>query len=312
MNKTEIMSKATRAMHKVGFELKKHSPEILVVGGVVSMVAGGVMACKATLKVNEVLDETKENIERIHEATERGYTDAGEDYTAEDSKKDLAITYVQTCVKFLKLYGPALAFTGLGVASILKSHNILNTRNAALAAAYTAVDNGFKKYRSNVIDRFGKDLDNELRYGLKEKEIEEVTKKEDGTEEVSKKIVTVGNPREMSEFAVCFDETCMGWSKDAEYNKRFLLDVQKFANQRLKEKGYLYLNELYEMIGVPATKAGQVVGWIYERDDDKGDGYVDLNIFDIDDERKRAFVNGYERSIWIDPNVDGNIWTLMK
>ena len=312
MNKTEIMNKATRAMHKVGFKLKKHSPEILVVGGVVSMVAGGVFACKATLKVNEVIDETKENIEKIHVATERGYTDAGEDYTLDDSKKDLTLTYVQTGVKLVKLYAPAIAFTGLGIAGILKGHNILNTRNAALAAAYTAVDNSFKKYRKNVVDRFGTELDKELRYNLKQKEVEEVVTTEDGTEEVVKKTVTVGNPKEMSEFAVCFDETCLGWCRDAEYNKKFLLDVQRFANQKLAEDGFLYLNDVYEMIGAQKTKAGQIVGWIYDKDKGGVDGFVDFGIFDLYDEQKRAFANGLEKSVWIDPNVDGNIWELMK
>ena len=311
MNKTEIMNKATRAMYKVGFKLKKHSPEILVVGGVVSMVAGGVFACKATLKVNEVIDETKENIEKIHVATERGYTDAGEDYTLDDSKKDLTITYVQTGVKLIKIYAPAIAFTGLGIAGILKGHNILNTRNAALAAAYTAVDNSFKKYRKNVVDRFGKELDNELRYNLKQKEVEEVVVKEDGTEEVVKKTVTVGNPKDMSEFAFCFDETCLGWCRDAEYNKKFLLDVQRFANQKLAEEGHLFLNDVLDMLGAQKTKAGQIVGWMYDKDRG-GDGFIDFGIFDLYDEQKRAFVNGYEKSIWIDPNVDGNIWELMK
>jgi hypothetical protein len=155
MNKTDIMNQVTRTFSKVGFELKKHSPEILVVAGVVGTVASTVMACKATLKVNEVLDEPKETIEKIHTAVETGETEAGLPYNVEDSKKDLAIVYVQTGVKLAKLYAPAIGIGVLSIACILKSNNILQKRNVALAAAYTAVDKSFKEYRNRVVERFG-------------------------------------------------------------------------------------------------------------------------------------------------------------
>ena len=70
MKKLQLPSNVTRAFHKVGFQLKKHSPEILVVSGIVGMVGAGALACKATLKVNEIVDEQKETNDEIHEATE--------------------------------------------------------------------------------------------------------------------------------------------------------------------------------------------------------------------------------------------------
>lgn len=312
MNKTKIMNKLTGAVSRAGLKIKKHSPEILIVTGVVSGVATVVLACKATLKVNNVVDEAKENIDKIHEATERGYTDAGEDYTAEDSKKDLAIVYLQTGIKFAKLYGPALATGVLSIASVCKSHNILSNRNAALAAAYTAVDTGFKEYRSRVVDRFGKDLDRELKYNIKAKEVEETMVKEDGSTETVTKTIDVVDPSDVSEFARFFDDGCLGWDKDAEYNLCTLRTVQAYANDKLKTQRHLFLNEVYEMLGIPKTRAGNEVGWIYDEKHPNGDNYVDFGIYNTHRQANRDFVNGYERTILLDFNVDGYILDLIK
>jgi hypothetical protein len=312
MNKTELMNKVTRAVNKTGLKLKKHSPEILIAAGVVSGIATVVLACKATLKVNNVVDEAKDNIEKIHEAVERGYTDAGEDYTPDDSKKDLAIVYAQTGVKFAKLYGPAFAMGVLSIASVCKSHNILSTRNAALAAAYTAVDTGFKEYRGRLVERFGKDLDRELKYNIKAKEVEEVVVKEDGTQETVTKTIDVTDPNTISEFARFFDDGCLGWDKDAEYNLTTLLQVQRFANDKLKQQGFLFLNEVYEMLGIPKTRAGNEVGWVYDEKNPQGDNWVDFGIHDSHRPQNRDFVNGYERVILLDFNIDGYILDLIK
>jgi hypothetical protein len=311
MNKTEIMNQVSRTFNKVGFQLKQHSPEILVVAGVVGTVASAVMACKATLKVNDVLEEPKQTIEKIHIAVENGETEAGLPYNVEDSKKDLAIVYVQTGVKLAKLYAPAIAVGALSIAGILKSNNILKKRNVALAAAYTAVDKSFKEYRSRVVERFGEELDKELKYNIKAKEVEEIVVDEYGNEKVEKTTVMVANPGK-SEFAVCFDETCEGWTRDAEANKRFLIAQQNYLNQKLQTRGYVLLNEVYEALGFQKTKAGHVVGWVYDEEHPNGDNFIDFFMFDLYDENKRAFANGYEKSIWLDFNVDGNVYDLIR
>ena len=307
MNKTEIMGSLTRTFHKTGLTLKKHSPEILLVTGVVGVVASTVMACKATLKVDEIVDETKETIDRIHEAKEAGVTQAGEEYIEEDSTKDLAITYIQTGVKFAKLYGPSVVLGVASIGCILGSHNIIRKRNIALAAAYTAVDTSFKEYRGRVIDRFGKDLDRELKYGIKAEEVEETVVDENGKEKTVKKTIQVADEPKPSEYAKFFDEYCKGWQKDPDYNLMYLRNMQSFANDKLRCQGFLFLNDVYEMLGIPKTKAGQIVGWIYDKEHPIGDNYVDFGIYDLDSESKRLFVNGHERSILLDFNVDGPI-----
>lgn len=311
MNKKDIINGMSRTFHKVGFTLKKHSPEILVAVGVVGTVASAVLACKSTLKVNEIVSESKDSIDKIHVATEKGVTEAGATYSAEDSKKDLAIVYAQTGLKFVKLYAPAALLGAASIGCILTSHNIVRKRNVALAAAYTAVDTSFKEYRGRVVERFGKDLDKELRYNIKAKEVEEVVVNENGEEKTVKKTIEVGHPSEYSDYARCFDETCAGWERNAEHNLFYLRQQQNWANERLKTEGYLFLNDVYKMLGIPVTQAGQAVGWIYDKECPNGDNYVDFGIYDLYDEQKRNFVNGYEKSIWLDFNVDGPIWHLL-
>lgn len=109
----------------------------------------------------------------------------------------------------------------------------------------------------------------------------------------------------ISPYARHFDETCMAWTKDPESNKFYLLRQQEYANEKLRQRGYLFLNEVYDILGIPRTKAGQCVGWMYDTENPIGDNYVDFGIFD--QVHNRSFVNGYENSVLLNFNVDGNI-----
>lgn len=307
MKNTEFLNKISRTAHKVGFQIKKHSPEILVVAGVVGTVASGVMACKATLKVHEIVDKTKNDIDDIHEAIETGKTTAGEEYTIEDSKKDLAIVYAQTGVQFVKLYGPSVVLGVLSITAILTSNNILRKRNVALAAAYTAIDKSFKEYRGRVVERFGENMDRELRYNIKAKEVDEVVENEDGTETIVTKTVESADLSMHSDYAKFFDAISPNWTKDAELNLSFLKGQERYANQKLKTQKYLFLNEVYESLGLPKTRAGQTVGWVYDEENPVGDNHVDFGIYQTHRVANRRFVNGLEPVILLDFNVDGDI-----
>ncbi|RHU19929.1 hypothetical protein DXD92_00175 [Blautia sp. TM10-2] len=312
MKKAEIMNTLTRKFYRVGFKFKKHSPEILVGAGVVGVVASAVMACKATTKLDDVLAETKDTVDKIHDVTEHPEKiPEGKEYTVEDSKKDLTIVYTQAGVKLVKLYGPAVVLGTVSIAAIIGGHHILRKRNIALAAAYTAVDKGFKEYRGRVLERFGEEVDRELRYNIKAKEIEKTVTDANGKETVVKETVDVADPNLTSDYARFFDDGCTGWTKDPEFNLMFLKDQQRYANDLFKSKGHLFLNEVYDMLGIPRTQAGQVVGWIYDEKNPIGDNFIDFGIYDIADERKRSFVNGYERTILLDFNVDGNILEMI-
>lgn len=309
MSKAEIMNKISRNLHKFGFKFKKHSPEILAVAGVVGIVASGVMACKASTKLSSVIEETKEQLDQVHDYVEKnGFSDK---YTEEDSKKDTAIIYTQTAMKLVKLYGPAVILGTLSITAMLTSNKILRKRNIALAAAYTTVDKAFKDYRGRVIERFGEELDRELKYNLKSKEIEEVVTDENGEETSVNKTVKAMNPNDISEYARFFDESCSSWNKSQFHNQMFLKQQQNYANDLLKAQGYLFLNDVYKMLGMDVAPYGQVVGWIYDEKNPVGDNFVDFGLYDLNDEAKRLFINGRERTILLDFNVDGNILDLI-
>lgn len=296
-----------KTLMKTSLKLKKHSPEILIVAGVIGTVASTVMACKATTKLGEIMDNAKDDIEAVHEAVEHP-EDLPQKYTAEDGKKDLTIVYTQTALRVAKLYLPAVALGALSLTAIIKSHDILKKRNVALAAAYTAADKGFKEYRNRVVERFGNDVDKELRYNVKAKEFERKVVNDDGTEETVVETVNVASVDEVSDFARYFNKDCAGWSDNAEKNLFFLKRQQDFANELLEAKGYLFLNDVYSMLGIPQSKAGQVVGWAYDKD---VVAKIDFGIYTINREENQQFVNGLEKNVLLDFNVDGDILDLL-
>ena len=303
-NKTEIMKSVNGVASKAVMKLKKHSPEILVVAGIAGTVVSAVLACKATTKVAEILDETKGTLDTIHEGMETGAIN-GQEYTTEDGKKDTVVVYAQTGVKLAKLYGPAIILGTLSITSILASNNILRKRNVALGAAYAAIDKSFKEYRGRVIERFGEQVDTELKYGIKAKKFEEIeVDPETGKEKKIKKTVMVADPNFQSDYAVYFDSKSRNYETNPDYNRMFLKAQQAFANDKLQTRGHLFLNEVLDDLDLPRTPAGQIVGWTK----DGPDGYVNFRIVEVERETEDG---RHEPALLLDFNVEGNIWEKM-
>lgn len=303
-NKTEIMKSVNGVASKAVMKLKKHSPEILVVAGIAGTVVSAVLACKATTKVAEILDETKGTLDTIHEGMETGAIN-GQEYTTEDGKKDTVVVYAQTGVKLAKLYGPAIILGTLSITSILASNNILRKRNVALGAAYAAIDKSFKEYRGRVIERFGEQVDTELKYGIKAKKFEEIeVDPETGKEKKIKKTVMVADPNLQSDYAVYFDSKSRNYETNPDYNRMFLKAQQAFANDKLQTRGHLFLNEVLDDLDLPRTPAGQIVGWTK----DGPDGYVNFRIIEVERETEDGH---HEPALLLDFNVEGNVWEKM-
>ena len=176
------------------------------------------------------------------------------------------------------------------------------------------VDRGFREYRERVVEKYGIEADRRLRYNISDVEVEEAITGENGEEQIVKKAVEVADikdPNGYSIYARCFDESNPNWLKDDNYNVMFLKHRQNMFNDKLKANGILFLNEVYEELGFPKTKEGQVIGWIYDPDHPIGDNYVDFGIYNTHRPAVRDFINGYERSVILDFNVDGNVWDYM-
>lgn len=303
-----IKESLMKTYKRTELKVRKHSPEILAGVGVVGVIASTVMACKATTKLSDILEESKDQLDQIKTvAVDPAYADK---YSEDDAKKDTTITYVQTGVKVAKLYAPSVILCAGSLGCLLASNNILKKRNAALSAAYMTVDKSFKEYRKRVADRFGEEIEKEIRYNIKAKEITAVDENGNEVTETVKVMDGTDDPNTYSDYARFFDESCAAWQNDAEYNLTFLKAQQQYANDLLKSRGRLFLNEVYRMLGIDETKAGQVVGWVYNPDNPTGDNFVDFGIYNMQRERVRAFVNGYEPNILLDFNVDGVIWDL--
>ena len=310
-NMNELVKSAGLAFHKIGFKLQKKSPEFLIAAGIVGIITSAVMACKATTKAGEVAENAGKMLDEIRDASEKGVTKAGKSYSDEDKKKDLTIAYVHTGLMYAKLYAPAI-IVGVGsIACVLTSHRVLKKRNIALAAAYTTLDKSFKDYRGRVMERFGEQVEKELRYNIKAQDVKTTVTGEDGTEKKIKETKNVAaagwNPSQYSPYARFFDETNPAWMKDPEMARLYLRALQAQANDRLKARGHLFLNEVYEMLRYPLTDYGQAVGWIYDLKNPKGDNFVDFGIFEVRRESDSEFGGDYVEGFILDFNTVGDI-----
>ena len=271
---------------------QKSSPEVLLAAGIVGMVGSTVLACRATLKMDAVLDETKEKLITAKTLEHR-------DYSERDRQRDISLIYYQTGIKVVKLYTPAIVLGGLSIYALTTSHSIMAKRAAALTAAYGALEKGFSEYRGRVIEKYGEEEDRNLRYGSQQ--IEEVDSKG------KKQLVTRVGRDDPSIYARFFDVSSSSWNKEPEYNLMFLQCQQNYANDKLHARGHVFLNEVYDMLGLERSKAGAVVGWILSKNGET-DNYIDFGVFDGKTQSARDFVNGFEGSILLDFNVDGVIY----
>lgn len=318
IDKTELMNTVTRAASKYGYKLKKASPTIMIVGAAVGGVAATVLACKATIKAQDILAEHNAAVETIHmtkDQIEKGEITLGEgeSYTEKDFKNDITATYVQTGLKLAKVYAPAVS---LGIASLgcmFGSHHIMSKRNATLTAAYIALDKAFEEYKGRVTDRFGNRVQEELEHNIKAVEVENKKTNEQGVEETIKEYKDVAM-QHSSPYTCIFDETVDTWQPDNMLNRNYLFLMEQSANKRLRTQGHLFLNEVLGSIGTHGgvsmkTPEGQIVGWIYDPNDPTKQNHVDFGVTSYVEgyDPTNDFIDGYERSVILRFNCDGPI-----
>lgn len=263
---------------------QKQSPHILFVAGIAGVVGSAVLACRATLKLGDILDDTRANVEAIR---------ATPDFMPERYKKELAYSYGHGSWQICKLYAPAVLIGAASLASLTGSHIVLSRRNAALTAAYAAVSKAYDDYRERVRAEVGAEKELDIYHSSHKKEITGP----DG----EKKEINVADPNTWSPYARFFDEGSRNWKKNAELNLTYLEIQQRYFNQLLHARGHVFLNEVYDQLDIPRSKAGQAVGWVR----DGGDRYIDFGIYEATNSQ---FVDGTEPRILLDFNVDGVIW----
>lgn len=290
--KLAMFNKAAIVSSRWAIKLKKASPHILTGLGVVGVGATAIAASKATLKVDLLVDEAVAYNEHMKSLKYDNKT---------EQAKDRLYFYGHTAWKFTKLYAPTLIIGGLTVSCIIGGHRILHQRNVLLGASYAALDASYRKYRDTVVERFGEDVENDIR--TRSEFMSRDTN--ESTDDITKEELE-DSPLEGDPYIRLFDEFNPNWQRNADMNLHFLKISQAQMNDKLRIRGHVFLNDVFDQLGMPRTPAGAVTGWV--RDNPHGDGEIDFGLYkptNVD------FLNGHERSVWLEFNVDGVVYNLI-
>lgn len=294
-----VPQKVSQSLGLMSLSAQKNSPTILFVGGLVGVVGGAVLACRATLKLEKTLEDVKTDIERVGSNNKPGNSLSKSE---EDHNRQLTFAYANGAFSVIKLYSGAIVVGGLGIAALTHSHKTLTSRNASLTAAYTVVSEAFDAYRDRVREAVGEEQEMDIYLN---RTIKKILDPESG-EEIDVTVLNDRHGRPTSKYAKFFDEGSADFSKNPEQNLTFVRCQQEFANHKLHACGYLFLNDVYEALGIPKTSAGAIVGWKVGKGNQN---HVDFGIYRLE---SRDFVNGYEPRILLDFNVDGVMFDLIE
>ena len=292
-----------KSFKKAQLTVRKHSPEILMVAGVIGTVAGAVMACKETLELEDVLDECKQEKMELKEQ----YAMC-EEYSEDALKKDQVKLTIKQAAKIVKLYAPSVIMEVTSIGVIFASNDIMRKRNASMAAAYATLNSMYKRYRQNVIESYGEEVDKDMRFGVKHEKVTEID--EDGNKvKIDARIVDLDNTAlAISDYSRFFQMGCKGFdASSGRYNLLYLKGIQAMFNNKLIADGYVMLNDVYRELGFDTIPEGWSIGWVYDEANPIGDNYIDFGLYEARNKNQRA-VNDWEPVILMDFNVDGNLY----
>ena len=292
-----------KSFKKAQLTVRKHSPEILMVAGVIGTVAGAVMACKETLELEDVLDECKQEKMELEEQ----YAMC-EEYSEDALKKDQVKLTIKQAAKIVKLYAPSVIMEVTSIGVIFASNDIMRKRNASMAAAYATLNSMYKRYRQNVIESYGEEVDKDMRFGVKHEKVTEID--EDGNKvKIDARIVDLDNTAlAISDYSRFFQSGCRGFdASSGRYNLLYLKGIQAMFNNKLIADGYVMLNDVYRELGFDTIPEGWSIGWVYDETNPIGDNYIDFGLYEARNKNQRA-VNDWEPVILMDFNVDGNLY----
>lgn len=279
---------ATRALGSGRFWVGQNGPTILTIGGLIGFGVTTALAIRQTTKAQPVLEKIEKDIEAARQDENVGGT------AEKIHQRALVRAYAKASLELAEVYWPVAAMGAASAVAIIAGHRTMLKRQASLVAAYSLLDAGFKAYRKAVAEVIGEDEERKL---YREKTIEFLDKRRglEACEFIAGEDDVMPSP-----YAKFFDEMSHNWKPEPEYNRFFLRCQQEWATQRLQARGFLFLNEVYEALGLPWEQCGQHVGW--KLGQANSDDYVDFGMYEIGDECKRAFINGHEHTILLDFN----------
>lgn len=273
----------TRQFGRVLLNSKRNAPTLYFVGGVVGVVGATVLACKATLKVEDVIDDHEERAALARVQQRSGDVD---EYT-----RSMGQVYVKTAFEMGKLYGPSIVLGGLSIAALAGSHRMLKNRNKELGLALGVLGKAYQEYRARVREEIGEERERLIYEGHnntkgKQKELE------------------FKDPIPLNPYRHVFDRACPDFVDGSpELNRLFLQSQQEHWNHKLRIRGHVFLNEILNNLGIDHTPQGALAGWVWNGE---GDNFIDFGLYTIS-ENIRAW-EGETDIIYLDFNVDGSIW----
>lgn len=301
------------------FFVKKNWPTIATVGGCAGVIAGTVLACRGAMKVPAILEEHAFNMDEIDRYVE---DEESEDLPPmevreEEAKKEKAKTYASTALSLAKVFAPAIALEGTGIFLICSSHVEMGRRQAAISAAYSTLATSFETYRGRVRKLIGEDGERKAFFGADEETVEreEINPETGRKKKVKEQQLVIDLPTDYSLYARAFcklaitpdGEQNIGsveWKNDSASNLFFLKSQQNYANDLLHVRGWVSLNEVYEMLGFDRIPEGQVIGWV---DNPEHTKMIDFGIYNMNVRSNQLAVNqpaGYAPAIMLDFNID--------
>lgn len=265
---------------------QKNAPGALMILGIAGSICSTVLACRATLKLGNTLDDIQKNLDSVEEKV---------DVTERQHSKEMTRVYIHGTYRIVKLYAPSIIIGVTAIGCLTKSNRILQRRNEALSVAFATLTTSYEAYRDRVREKFGEEAELEIYHAIDMEQIGRGGKLENFPR---------ADPNRWSPYAKMFDESNVNWKKTQEANRLFIQAQQNYCNHLLHSRGHVFLNEAYDLLDIPRTPAGQIVGWVR----DNGDNFVDFHIYAAGNSN---FVNSYEVSIILDFNVDGEVYKLI-
>lgn len=275
---------------------KKNSPHIFFGAGVIGVITSAVLACRATLKLEDTIDEIRKEVDEVKNDN---HLRTGTEYelTQREEHQALGRVYIRSAVKIGKLYGPSVVLGAASVGCLTGAHVQQSRRNSALTATVGLISQAFEEYRERVREEIGEERESDVYNGIRTEKRVIDGKKVD---------VKVLDANGRSPYARTFNQWCPSWKRDAYYNRMFVESQQAWANEKLRVRGHMLLNDVYDALGMERSQAGTIVGWLYDKDGNtEGDNYIDFGIFMQEDNFE--FINGSEFDVHLDFNVDGII-----
>lgn len=313
------MNVFVNTFNKTKFWTKKHSPELLIAGGILMAAGAVVSACVATKKADKILKPATKQINDIHTNLKDTFKINNKQIDVKEERKDLAKVYAKTAGKLLLVYSPSILMFAASVSCILGSHNIMKGRNLALAAAYTTLDNGYKAYRKRVKNKIG-DAAEEAIYKDIRNETKEVIDEEG--ELKTKDTPSAHVTKNADPYSALYSCGNRGWERNAILNYDYLMSQQAYLNHKLQSQGFLFLSDVYDALGFDANmlgrdkiRASHILGWIYDPTDTTRDNYVSFGLTDKTGLTKEAIssqIRLNEPDFWLEFNCDGDILNLSK